>query len=401
MTAAAPARAASPSVDAGIETPTLRRTARRIWPWLALVLAVVLVTVVLVAVALQPQANKDALAADNPGANGAEAVAQVLQQHGVDVTITHSLDRTEGAVRDPRDTTVLVYDPQELLTPAQHRRLHGAVRDLVLVEPGFATLEDLAPGVDAAGRSGTTRHADCDIAAVRAAGAVTDGGRIYHAERGSHATSCLRGDGGAALVRLTVHGVRTTVLGTGAALRNDTITKRGDAALALHLLGEHHALVWYLPGADDLAEDEPPSLADLTPPWVTPLVVLLLLGALAAAVWRGRRLGRVVVENLPVTVRASETMEGRARLYERAGARAHALDAIRIGTVDRLARMVGLPRRATAQEVVDAVATLTGRPRPEVAAILVDTLPTSDARLVALSDALLRLEHDTAKAVRP
>jgi hypothetical protein len=385
-----------------IETPTLRRTGRRVGPWIALVLVAVVVTGALFAVALQPQSSTDDLAADNPGPNGAEAVVQVLEQHGVHVTITRSLDRTEGAVRDPLDTTVVVYDPQELLSAAQHRRLRAATGDLVLVEPGFATLGDLVPGVDAAGRTTATLHADCDLPAVRTAGTVSGGGRLYDARHADGATSCLRAKGGAGIVQLEAHGVRTTVLGLGAALQNGTVVHDGNAALALNLLGGHHALIWYLPGFDDLGDGGPPaSLADLTPPWVTPLMLLLLVTALAAALWRGRRLGRVVVENLPVTVRASETMEGRARLYERAGARVHALDAIRIGTTARLGRLLGMPRTATVHEIADAAAAVTGRPRPEVAAILVDALPESDARLVALSDALQKLEDDTAAAVRP
>lgn len=387
---------------AEFETPTLRRTARRIWPWAALVVLVVVATTVLVVAALQPQASTDDLAADNPGPNGAEAVAQVLQQHGVHVVLTRSLDRTEGAVRDPLDTTVLVYDPDELLTAAQHRRLRAAADELVLLEPGFAAVGDLAPGVDAAGRTTATLHADCDVPAVRAAGTVSGGGRLYDARHADAATSCLRTTGGAGLVQLDVRGVRTTILGTGAVLRNDTVAHDGDAALALHLLGRHHTLVWYLPGPGDLGDAGPPaSLADLTPPWVTPLMVLIGLVVLTAAFWRGRRLGRVVVENLPVVVRASETMEGRARLYERSGARTRALDAIRIGTLSRLGRLLGMPRTATVHEIADAVAAVTGRPRPEVAAILVDALPESDARLVALSDALQKLERDTATAVRP
>ena len=98
----------------------------------------------------------------------------------------------------------------------------------------------------------------------------------------------------------------------------------------------------------------------LTPPWVTPLILLVVLFGLAAAIWRGRRLGALVAERLPVVVRANETMEGRARLYERAGSREHALDSLRIGALARLAKLCGLPRRATLDDVIDAVAALTG-----------------------------------------
>jgi hypothetical protein len=100
-------------------------------------------------------------------------------------------------------------------------------------------------------------------------------------------------------------------------------------------------------------------------------------------------------------VRASETMEGRARLYERSNSRLHALDALRVGTVTRLATTCGLPRTASVGEVVDAVAALTGRDRTAVADILIDHVPSSDAELVHLSDQLLRLEVDAARAGRP
>jgi hypothetical protein len=134
---------------------------------------------------------------------------------------------------------------------------------------------------------------------------------------------------------------------------------------------------------------------------VTPLAVTFVLVALGAILWRSRRVGPLVVENLPVVVRASETMEGRARLYDRAGARLHALDALRIGAVSRLARTCGLPRTATVTEVVDAVAAVTGRDRAAVASILIDREPATDTELVQLSDDLLRLESDATAGARP
>ncbi|MEO6116297.1 MAG: hypothetical protein ABIP33_07930, partial [Pseudolysinimonas sp.] len=180
---------------------------------------------------------------------------------------------------------------------------------------------------------------------------------------------------------------------------NGTIATKGNAALALNLLGAHHTLIWYISTYADLQQQGPAqTLGDLTPGWVTPLLLLLSLVGVAAAVWRGRRFGPIVVENLPVVVRASETMEGRARLYSRARARLRALDSLRIGTVERLARAVGLPRTATVGEVADAVAALTGRDRAEVANLLLDAVPGGDSELVRLSDDLLTLEAEVAGA---
>ena len=76
---------------------------------------------------------------------------------------------------------------------------------------------------------------------------------------------------------------------------------------------------------------------------------------LLAALWQGRRLGPLVAEQLPVVVRASETVEGRGRLYRSRRARDRAADALRTATLQRMLPRLGLgAARATA--VVAAVA---------------------------------------------
>jgi hypothetical protein len=127
--------------------------------------------------------------------------------------------------------------------------------------------------------------------------------------------------------------------------------------------------------------------------------VLLGIVALAAALWRGRRFGPLVVEDLPVTVRASETMEGRARLYQRSSARRRALDALRVGTVARLASALRLGRAASVEEVAWAVADRLRRDPQQVRQLLLDADPATDAELVRLSDELLVLERDLRAAL--
>jgi hypothetical protein len=329
------------------------------------------------------------------------ALVQVLGRHGVRVTPTDSLEATRTALAgvDSSDATVLVYDPQALMTSEQRGALLNLGTDVVAVEPDLFALPDLAPGVGLTGELSGTFSADCPVMAVTKAASVSASGLGYRitakkdgvsADEGAarDATTCLTKKGASGLVVLPSGGQTLSILGLGSALQNGTIATKGDAALALNLLGA------------DLQQGSTPSFADLTPGWVTPLVLLLLMTGVAAAVWRGRRFGPIVVENLPVVVRASETMEGRARLYSRAKARLRALDSLRIGTVDRLARAVGLPRTATVEQIVNAVAALTGRDRTGVAALLLDTVPGGDAELVRLSDELLTLEAEVA-ATRP
>jgi hypothetical protein len=390
------ATTASPG-PAGGRTP-LRRAA----PWLILgVVAIVVATIVALLIPTDEE-RPPPLSASNPEPDGAMAVAEVLRQHGVDVIETTTLADTERATSSRANTTILLVDPGLILDEDQHDRLLSEASRVVVVEPTDSALEELAPGVVEAGTLNGSLDADCDLDAVQKARTVDGPATAYRLGHGEQGTACLTVAGDlSALIEVRTNGTSVTVLGAGSTLRNDRVTTAGNAALALNLLGRTETLIWYFPSETDRYEDTESTLADLQAPWTVPLTVLLALVALAAAVWRGRRFGPLVLENLPVVVRSGETMEGRARLYERASARLHALDALRIGTVARLARVCSLPRTASVGEVVDAVAALTGRPRADVAALLVDDEPAGDGDLIRLSDALLRLEADAAARARP
>jgi hypothetical protein len=384
-------------------TPTVRRALRRILIWvIGIVLALIVATLIYSALRGQTQVGVP-LAADNPAPQGAMALAEVLRRQGVDVVETATLAETADAADGAGDVTVLLWDIDVLLDSDQHDQLLRLGRDLVVLDPTFGELEDLAPGVAQAGFADGTFDADCDVAAVQKAGSVTATGSSYRVlDTASDGTvGCLADGDRYGLVQRDGDGGIVTLLGLTDALTNEHIAEDGNAALALNLLGRNATLIWYIPTAADLADQPPPNIADLTPPWVTPFAVMVVLAALGAMFWRGRRVGPLVVEDLPVVVRSSETMEGRARLYERSDAGLHALDALRIGTVSRLARTCGLPRTATVAEVVDAVAALTGRDRTSVAGILVDAVPGTDADLVRLSDELLTLEKDATAHGRP
>ncbi|GAA4153154.1 DUF4350 domain-containing protein [Leifsonia shinshuensis] len=400
-------RPAEPDVAPAV-SPTVRRTARRAVPWI--VLAAIAVLVALSGLLLNGGGAVvgDPLSSTNPGPAGGRAIAQVLGQHGVTVRTAGTLDEVRSAAGD--DTTVLVFDPQGNLDRQGYEQLSSIASTIVLVEPDFAALQALAPGVHAAGATDSTATAGCDLPAARRAGSIdprptadTDGASSPGSFRATgDATACFESSGGrAALVSTTHEGRNVHLLGSASVLMNDGVERLGNAALGLGLLGDHRTLVWYLPGLLDRPVTGAPDLASLTPGWVTPVVILLTLVFLAAAIWRGRRFGPLVVEHLPVVVRAGETREGRARLYQRSSARLRAADALRIGAIGRLAGLVGLPRVATTEEVADAVAAITGRDRPGILFLLLEQHPRSDRELIALSDGLAELERATADAASP
>ncbi|TPW77211.1 DUF4350 domain-containing protein [Schumannella soli] len=383
---------ASGSRDAVALTPTVRSRLRRALGWVVLVV-VVLALLLAGTLLARGGSQGDPFSIEDPGPQGSRALAQVLRDHGVTVTAADSLDRARAAAGGAGETTLLVYDVNGILSPTQIAELPEVADRIVLVEPGLRLLS-LAPGVNARGSASGVREADCALPAVERAARVEVTGKAYSATDEVDARCLGDEKNGYSVVQTQHDGAEVTVLGASRALQNEGVDQVGNAALVINLLGERDTLVWYRPGLDDLPATA--TEGTLQPGFYIPLAVLLFAVGAAAILWRGRRFGPLVVENLPVTVRASETMEGRARLYARSSARLRALDALRLGTIDRLARAVGLPSAATVTEVVLAVAELTGRPPTDIGALLVDTEPRSDGELVDLSDRLRRLEHDVA-----
>lgn len=384
-------------------TPTVGQATRRSLFWIgaAIFLLLAAIGVLLLTGAAQ---DTEALSPRSPTPDGTLALAEVLRQEGVEVQVTDTLEETEAAASGEGGTTVLLHDRDDLLTTAQRTRLLSLADHLIVLAPSFRALQDLSPGVGSAGvPDENTLPADCTVAAAAAAGEISPGGTSYRTDDPT-AEVCFRSDPDGAedaysLVEVETAGTTVSVVGATSALTNAEIVDHGNAAFALTLLGAHGTLVWYLPSIADVAGTVDP--AALTPGWVTPTLLLLTLTTIAAAVWKGRRFGPLLVENLPVVVRASETMEGRARLYQRGSARLRALDALRIGAATRLATRCGLPKSASVDDVVLAVASRLNRDPRILRNLLVDDVPATDHQLVHLSDDLLRLEADLTAATRP
>lgn len=386
-----------------VDAPPRRSPVRGILIGVAIGLVFVLVAVFVYAVTRQPRRDVDYLAPDSGSPVGARAVLNVLRDQGVDVETPATLAELRRLDLDPAQTTLVVYDYYFTLGNPQRRELLGLADRVVVMDPWDEELEVFAPGVvlnqDAQGGEFPD---DCDLPAADRAEVVAGYPYSYDVSAADHdVLGCFEtADESYAVVQTSTAGTEVVIVGLSQAFTNGSVLDAGNAAFALNLLGQDETLVWYLPGLTELDSGEVDTPRSLTPDWVTPVLVLLLGATLAAGIWRGRRLGPLVTEKLPVIVRSNETMEGRARLYERAGARTHALDALRIGTIGRLATVCGLPRLASVDEVIDAVVGLTGRDRDAVAALLVGRVPKNDAELVRLSDELLALETETTRIAR-
>jgi hypothetical protein len=150
-----------------------------------------------------------------------------------------------------------------------------------------------------------------------------------------------------------------------------------------------------VPDPNRAAEGDKPliSIGQLLPDWVGAAERWLLVVGLVLIGWRGRRLGRVVPEPLPVVVRSAETVEGRGQLYRAAGSRDTAAESLRGGAIDRLARRLGAGLRPTPEALAELVARRSTRPASDVHALLYGPPPADDDALVRLArdlDALTR-----------
>jgi hypothetical protein len=324
--------------------------------------------------------------------SGSRAVAEVLRDQGVRVDLV----TTSAGLRDVAvaGDTVLVAFP-DILRPEQARIVRDTGADLVLI--GSHQPDQFAAGVRATAETAPeARQPVCALPVADAAGTADTGGISYEmsAEGGSDADGCYARQGAPSVVQVRAGGRTVTLLGNPQPLTNERFDDLGNAALVLGLLGQNSRLLWYLPSLTDVPTGAERSFYELVPDGVWWGLAQLVIAVLLLMFWRARRLGPVVPEPLPVVVRAAETVEGRARLYRRAGARDKAAGSLRAGAVRRLVPLLGLPRRSAPQAVVDAVAARTRRSVPEIGALLYGAEPADDAALVRLAGQLDALDRE-------
>jgi hypothetical protein len=362
------------------------------WP---LAIVVLLLAAVLLTLVTSGKGNDLPLDPGGVGPSGSRALAQVLDGHGVRVTVERTAAAATNAANADPSATVLV-SRTDLLGDPDVEALHGLAspgRHLVLVAPDQRQLDALAPGLRELDRvSDTVVSRGCDLAEAVTAGPANAGGSTYDVADNPQAIGCYPVRGHPSLVVWPSTGI-ATVIGQADLLRNDRLAKEGNAALLIGLLGGSDHLIWFAPSGESVTGEQH-SLGSLLPSWVRWAVLQLFLVVAVCMIWRGRRLGRLVPEPLPVVVRAVETTEGRARMYRRSRAHARAAATLREATMGRLRERTGLARHAPPVDVIAVVAARTGIPSADVAAMLVGPPPHDDAGLVRLAQILDQLDRE-------
>jgi hypothetical protein len=311
------------------------------------------------------QAHSARLDPQNPGPDGAQALAQVLGDHGVDLDIVRSAAELE---RTDLSGASVVITSTDNLGRSTARRLAGTVTTtpVLIIDAGpevvgllsrSGTPSMFAPQGPLSAQCADTRLTGLEVEAdLVVSYPAVDAGCFPDAQGG---------------VLFAPQDEALSLFGAGAALSNSQITRADNAAVALRLLGNSDRLVWYVP-------------------------------SLALMLWRGRRFGPLASEPLPVVVRAIETTQSRGRLYRKARDRDHAAATLRGAAQARAAHRLGLGRNRVERQVLEQVARHTGLTLDEVGPLmsLLGPVPDSDTALNTLAEELAAIDDQLRKAPR-
>ncbi len=381
--------------------------------WISIVLALMVLVTYLAGLAGSSDTPLDP---DNPGPNGMQALAQVLGDQGTEVEVVRGVsslpdESAEGATVMVSTTDFLSAESGDDLL-----RYARSAESVVILSPAD-NLQDVF-GIDVEANSLSTPTAmspECDSTLWDPSDRVTDGDTLLQVgdtiDR-DDASICLPPSpgfnaGGARsgyIVELGSSGVDqsgaiqsgsapTILAGIASSLTNANILDEANAATGLRLLGSTDRLIWVIPSVADAGDLPPTGLFDVLPAPVAPSIALLLVALGVWALVRGRRLGPVTTEPLPVIIRAIETTASRGRLYREAKDRPRALASLQLAARRRLASRLGLAAGTTPDQVVTAVAAATGRHTDEINRLLVDTSVDNDDTLVQIARDLRSLEE--------
>lgn len=364
---------------------TSRRRTRR---WIAAgVLAITAVAVVTAILTASTPGGRLDPAATSP--SGARALVSLLTDRGVDVVVARNVDDVERAAAP--QTMLLLAETYNLRGDELLRRLAAFPGDLLVVEPVPAIRTALTPAVNLSRMPETVAEPECDLReAVRAGAIQLPTPDTYDAaDTATPLTRCY----GGAVVRYRAAGRTVTVVGAGDFMTNGGLLKQGNAALAMNLAGGQSRLIWFAPQHLQGQGTGGVTIGELIPDAVGWVVLQLCLAVAVLAVARGRRLGPLVAERLPVVVRASETVEGRARLYRSRRARDRAAASLREAALRRLTPRLGLGAGPEPAAVCDALSRRTDADRNTLLYVLFGPPPDSDSALLRLAASLTDIER--------
>jgi hypothetical protein len=307
--------------------------------------------------------------------NGAAALAEVLSRLGEHF-------EPQGTFPAPdRGVVVVLYDQ---LTPASRHQLLAWVRRggvLVVADPSSPLKQvTLAQGGPNQPFSVTQPLSpECSAPWARGVSEVgTAGVPLLQAPPGTE--GCLCAGNACFAVEVAVGHGAVVSLASAAPWSNSQLGSYDNARLAADLLAP-------VPGGDIAWVTQPwvfggdRSIASLIPAQADALMAALAVAALAACIWKGRRLGGPVAEEPLVPVPGSELVLATGRLLAGAHQPAQVATVLRAENAALLAASLGVVGDGAAATLARVAAQRTGLAEHELLAALDGPLPGTDAEL--------------------
>ena len=370
-----------------IVSPTSRERLSGARPALLLIAFAVLVVL---AAALIPHSryNDAPVGIRNRGADGAHALAQVLGDHGVAV---REVSASEAATVG-EDTTLVVIFPS---------RMHDSVARAVETRANVIYVgleEDYGSSPYTGGLESTRNWVYSDDSSPQCSSEIAQ-----RATSLAFSTYQVRGtspgwqtcfptpDGSYAYAERDEPGRFRALIPDSARLRNREILRRGNAALAINSIGRTPKVAWYSPTRADRIQAS--GQASVMSPYVAPAFLTVVSALMFAALARGRRLGPLTPEHLPVEVPAAETLVGKARLMRTHRTYEHAATALRSEAASRIAASLGVSTYADQETLAHAIEQR-GLRASRSSKLLWGPAPSSERDLVRLIHDLDALEKE-------
>ena len=372
------------------------------WKLLAITLSLLLAGMVIYA-SMKEELTKEPYDIHSVSSDGVRALAQVLNDH-YDVSVDQVPSAAKAILAAQQGKPVTIFNAGRLQNNDFETLLTTSNADITLVGFGYYLLESLAEsGLELQGYNDKpASRGTCSIS-TKAQTISATGNAIIVRDPQALADSQYLGRGPAQLcfAYADSYGYLELPLKSGKTLRiitnpelvtNKYLDKDDNAALALYATGRGSEVAFYnAENADSFNSDQQ---LKPYPSWLVPLMWQFALLALVWAFIVGRRQGRIVNEPLPVVAQGTETTVGRAGLYQRARASEHSGRILRIATIIRLGRRLGISPNADATLVTQTVSMACNRTAKEIEYILYGPEPASAVELTQLSQALEQLEEE-------
>jgi hypothetical protein len=355
------------------------RRGGRLLPFVLLGIGLLAVTLL----AGQPNEEGEPYDPASNGETGTKALVGLLTELGADVDVS---DRRPGPQTDVVFVLPGVLPPER---EASLRRFAESGGVVVVADP---TTELNPPRGEAASFGGLVdevlEQRECTIAALAGARTIKpEGGFRFRPPPG--AAVCYTRGGDAYVVDVAVGDGHIVSVGGARLFTNELLGSDDNAVLAAALLAPTPGTrVLFVEAPEGTDPGDGPDLTSLIGIGVRLALLQLVVAFVVYAFWRGRRLGRPVIEPQPVELGGSELVDAVGNLLQQSGSPSRAAAILQGDLRRELCERLGLAPDAPPDVIADAAFTRTGADRDPVLLTVVDTPVADEAGLLGLAQAV-------------